>query len=302
MSLREYSSSRRGFVLVSVLMLGVVLISCATAITWFVRTQARSTGGERFALTSRSMAEILAMSVAGLLGELANLTAYDSPVQKWYQPFDFTDDELGVWVVQVTPLDDKIPLRHLFLPDGSTLRREISAVWEDLWEKLGHRELAPIVLDFLDRNTRPLVGGTERDGFLNRPPYDMSELLILSTDITPSILAGLDEYCTIYSDGRINLNTAPVKVMELLPGLDTGGMAERVAQSRVEKPLESLTDVQSLPGAGPKASSQLTNIVTFSSRYFLLKIDSIDADGAGGISYRIILDRTTKQIVRWEET
>ena len=130
----------------------------------------------------------------------------------------------------------------------------------------------------------------------------MSELLILSTDITPAIISRLEDYCTIYSDGRINLNTAPVHVLELLPGLDTGGMAERVAQSRTENPLESLNDVQSLPGAGPKTSSQLTNIVTFKSRYFLLKIDSIDADRAGGISYRIILDRTTKQIVRWEET
>ncbi len=301
MSLREYSCSRRGFVLVSVLMLGMVLISCATAFTWFVRTQARSVGGERTALTSRSMASILATSIASLLGELSSLSAYDSPTQKWYQPLAFTADELGVWVIQVTPLDDKIPLRQLFLPDGSTLRRELSVVWEDLWEKLGHRELAPVVLDFLDRNTRPIVGGTERQGFLNRPPYDMSELLILSTDINAEILASLEEYCTIYSDGRINLNTAPVHVMELLPGLDTGGMAERVAQSRMEKPLETLQDVQSLPGAGPKTSSQLTNIAAFSSRYFLLKIDSVNTDGAGGISYRIILDRTTKQIIRWEE-
>lgn len=303
MNSRALSCSRKsGFILVSVLMLGLVLISCATAFTWFVRSQVRSVGAERLALSSRSMAQVLTGSITSLLAELAQHIGYDSPLQRWYQPLAVPTEDLGLWIVRITPLDDKIPLRNLFLPDGSTMRRELTQPWADMWDKLHHTELEGVILDFLDRNTRARVGSTEREGYLNRPLYDMSELMILSHDITPTILKGITDYCTLYSDGRINLNVAPVAVMELLPGLDTGGMAERVAQFRMDHPLESLNDVQSIPGAGPKISSQLTNIVTFKSRYFRIRIDIMNDETGGGHGYEIIIDRTSRQIVRWEES
>ena len=303
------SSRKSGFVMLSVLILCSILISCATAFTWFVRGQAKSVGGGRRTIEVRSMAETLTKSVIAAVSMLSEHSECDSPYQKWYQPiilpFGSDAESLGIWVAQATPLDDKIPLRAMFLPDGNTLRREMSDVWEKMWENLGHRELEQIVLDLMDRNNKPRVGSTEQDWYINRPPYDMSELLILSTDISPALLNAIEGYCTVYSDGRINLNTAPVNVMELLPGLDTGGLAQRLAQMRQEEPLSSLSDVQSIPGASPKTSTQLTNIAAFKSRYFLLKIDSLESlsgSSEGGTSFRIIFDVTTKSIVRWEET
>ena len=135
----------------------------------------------------------------------------------------------------------------------------------------------------------------------------MSEFLLLSRDIPPELLhgsggvKGIEDYCTIYSDGKINLNVAPVHVMELLPGLDTGGLAERIAQVRTSEPLQSMQDVEKIPGASAKISSRLTNIVSFKSRYFHVRIDTFN-DSGSGITFNIIFDRTTKQIVRWEES
>ena len=221
----SHSHKKRGFVLVSVLLLGTLLISCATAFTWFVRLQVRSVNSEREAITNRSLAHVLVNAVINVLSQVTSSMKYDSPTQRWYQPFVFNVPEMGMWVVQVTPLDDKLPLRNLFLPDGNTMRREFTDVWRDMWDKLKHRELEQLVLDFLDRNTKARVGSVERDEFINRGPYDMSELLILSEDITSEILngtggeLGLSDYCTIYSDGKINLNVAPVHVMEILPGI-----------------------------------------------------------------------------------
>ncbi|MBQ7217598.1 MAG: general secretion pathway protein GspK [Synergistaceae bacterium] len=301
---RALSSSRKhrrkGFVLISVLMLGTLLISCATAFSWFVRQQVKTVSSERLNLASRSMANVLVNAMINVLAEMSSHVGYDSPTQRWYQPFVLPLDDLGVWIVEITPLDDKIPIRNLFLPDGNTLRGELTDIWHTMWENLGHLELEHVVLDFLDKNNRPRVGGVERDEFLNRPPYDMSELLMLSTDISPEILAEIEDYCTVYSDGRINLNVAPVHVMEILPGLDVGGIAARIEQTRKDTPLQTLNDVQNLPGAGPKTATQLTNIVAFKSRYFRVKIDCI-SDNEGGHSYIIVFDRTTKQIVRWEE-
>ena len=135
----------------------------------------------------------------------------------------------------------------------------------------------------------------------------MSELLILSRDIPSEVIygssnqMGIADFCTIYSDGKINLNVAPVHVMELLPGLDTG-LASRVAQVRNDEPFESLQDIQKIPGASARTSTLLTNIVGFQSRYFMMKIHCLDDSGEGGKEFSIIFDRTTRQIVRWEET
>ena len=172
-----YSHKNKGFVLLSVLMLGMLLISCATAYTWFVRSQVRSFNRERDNLTSRTMAYVLTEAITKALVYLAANVYHDGFTQKWYQPFILPmTDELGMWVVRITPLDDKIPIRNLFLPDGSTLRREFTSVWEDMWAELGHRELAQRTLDFMDKNTKSRVGGVEREYYINRVPYDLSEL------------------------------------------------------------------------------------------------------------------------------
>ncbi|MBQ3401773.1 MAG: general secretion pathway protein GspK [Synergistaceae bacterium] len=310
MSLRalSFSRKRRGFVLVSVLMLGTLLISCATAFTWFVRMQARSTGRELQNITNRSLAHVMAGAVIGVIYQATNSMKYDSPLQRWFQPFVLNVPDSGVWIVQVTPLDDKLPLRHIFLPDGNTLRREIADPWREMWDKLHHRELEQTVLDFIDRNKKPRVGSSEHDEYINRMPYDISELLILSRDITPTILygsggeLGLSDYCTIYSEGQINLNVAPVHVMEILPGLDTGGLAQRIAQARTEEPLTSMRDIQRIPGASPRTATQLTNIAGFRSRYFRMRLEYMEKEGDGGMSFNIIFDRSTRQIVRWEES
>ena len=289
-------------------MLGVMLISCATAFAWFVRMQVRSVGRERESLTNRSMAVVLANTITGILTNYTSESDYDSPTQRWFKPFIIPFPDLGIWVLQVTPLDDKIPIRNLFLPDGNTLRHEFEEPFQNMLEKLGHRELEQLILDFLDRNNKPRVGGVERENFINRGPYDISELLMLSQDIPPDLLygsngeLGLADYCTVYSDGKINLNVAPVHVMELLPGLDERGLAERISQVRTEEPITGFQDLQSLPGASPRTATLLTNIAGFKSRYFEVKIECLENEAEGGTSFNIIIDRNTRQIVKWEET
>ena len=305
---RALSRSHKGFVLVSVLLLGTVLISCATAFTWFVRQQVRSIGREMTGLSGRSMAHVVVSNVIMLLGEISSHSDYDSPTQRWYQPFVFAVPDAGIWVVRVTPLDDKLPLRNLFLPDGNTLRREFTEVWREMWDKLQHRELEQVVLDFLDKNERARMGSHEEDSFINRGPYEISELLLLSPDITTDILyghdgeLGLSDYCTVYSEGKINLNVAPVHVMELIPGLNVGGVAQSIADYREENAITSLSDVQKIPGASARTSNQILNIVGFKSRYFHIKIECMETEGESVSSYNVIFDRTTKQIVSWEET
>ena len=301
-----YRCRRRGFVLVSVLMLGVLLISCATVFSWFVRMQVRGVFRELDGLSRRTMADVLTNSLMMLLTTVEKEMKSDSPAQRIYKPFILNIPDMGIWVIQVTPLDDKIPLRNLFLPDGNTLRREFSEVWREMWDKLKHRELEMLTLDFMDKNIRPRVGSREEKYYVNRGLYDISELLILSSDIDADILygsggeMGLSDYCTVYSDGRINLNVAPVHVLELLPGLDMGGFAQSIEEYRRENAIESIQDLQKIPGLSARTSTRLMNIASFKSRYFNIKLEFMN-DSEETASYTIIFDRTGKKIVRWDE-
>lgn len=288
-------------------MLGVLLISCATAFSWFARRAVlASVTLSSSSLTSRSLSSVIASSLTSLLSEISSRTKYDSPLQKWFRPFAFVIPDNLLCLIHITPLDDKIPLRNLFLPDGNTQRRELSEVWHDTLDKLNHRELEMILLDFFDKNNRPRVASKEEKYFLNRSPYDISELLILSSDITPEILygndtvMGLSDYCTVYSDGKININVAPLHVLELLPGLNAGGLARTIDEYRRENAIENMSGLLKIPGFSARNSNQLTNIITFKSRYYQVRID-ITGEGENVSSYNIILDRTTKNIVRWEE-
>jgi len=264
--------------------------------------QGRNAARERISLANRSMAQVLTQAI--VKGMKANTLKYDSPLLEWYKPFFFPAGDLGNWIVQVVPLDDKIPLRNLFLPDGSTLRNELRKPWDDMWGKLEQRELANVVLDFFGKSAGPGMGEMQSSSNIGRPPIDMSELLILEA-ITPELLYGTSEklgvadYCTLWCGGKINLNVAPVHVMEILPGLDRS-FAEKIADHRMEKALTSMSDLREIPGFPPRAQAALMNIAEFGSRYFMIKIEVLD-DKGGGTSFNVVFDKTSAAVLRWEE-
>lgn len=302
MFLPSQGRRRSGFILVAVLMLGTVLITCATAFAWFARMHVRSASRERIMLANRSMAKVLTNAIMAGIND--GTPDYDSLLLEWFRPFSFSTGGSVTWLVQIVPLDDKIPLRHLFLPDGTTLRSELRHTWEDMWGRLGHRELANIVLDFLDRDTRPRMGGAQRETHINRALLDISELLILD-EITPEILNGTHErlgvadYGTLWSDGRINLNVAPVHVMEILPGMNRS-LAETIADFRERQAITSMDDLSRIPGFPPRARTALMNVAGFASRFLMIQIKVLEESG-GGTSFNVVFDRTSGTIVRWEE-
>jgi hypothetical protein len=282
--------------------MGVILISCAASFAWFTRLQIRSALREKVSLENRSMAQVLTQAI--ILGIKSNtLFEYDSPLLPWYKPF-FVPVGETMWVVQITPLNDKIPIRSVFLPDGTTLRNELRRVMENLWEKLEKREMNAVLLDFMDRDAKPRMGGSERETHINRYPVDISELLILE-GITPELLygtpekIGLADYCTLWSDGKINLNVAPAHVLEILPGLDKT-LSEKIMEFRAKEPLKKIADLRGIPGFPSRVVTTLTSLVDFKSQYFMITIEMLE-DLGGGSSFNIIFDKNAGQIVRWEE-
>lgn len=286
-----------GFVLVSVLLLCVMLVSSAVAFAWFVKGQTRAVTQDKAVLQARSVAYVMAReAVRGLKLDKNN---YDSPREIWFQKMVVPLGDLGMVELDLTPLDDKIPLGKLFLPDGVTLRNELKEVWERLWQELGRRELAPKLLDYIDKDTRPRLGGYESEDNLNRAPFDISELLGMN-DVTPEMLNGLADYVTMWSGSKININVAPARVLSVLNGLNER-LAEEIVALRLRKEIKDLDDLKAIPNFPPRAIPMLMNMVGFTSSYFNLKIKIFATAGSSVRYFDIIIEKSSGNIVRWEE-
>jgi competence ComEA-like helix-hairpin-helix protein len=85
---------------------------------------------------------------------------------------------------------------------------------------------------------------------------------------TPSVCAvqpspsGAEPLTQTVSDSKINLNTAPLKDLEQLPGVGPK-LAQRIVEARQQKPFQSLQDLDRVPGVGPKMLEQLGDHVTW---------------------------------------
>ena len=134
----------------------------------------------------------------------------------------------------------------------------------------------------------------------------------MSDDITPELLygvkdeagekLGLEDYCTVFANDKININVAPIQVLELLPGLEYGGVADRIIDAREEKALNGFASLRKIPGVPAKIVNQLVNLVKFKSTYFMIRIERLDLEGEGGTTFNIIINRDSKQIAKWEES
>ena len=206
----------------------------------------------------------------------------------------------------ITPLNGRFPLNGIFLPDGRTVRSELAGPWRRLWRRAGAENIEAAVLDFLDGDGEPRLGGGERDGYLNRPLLSLNELLFVP-GMTADILYGTETrpgiapLVTLRSDGKINANTALPEVLALLDGLD-GNIAADLVRARETRVFTSMEDLSAVPSFPASARAQLMNVLSFTSSHFRVSFTVGFADGQK-TPLEVILERkgSAAETVRWEE-
>ena len=162
---------------------------------------------------------------------------------------------LGEGEVSVTIEDEerKIDLNRLMLPNGNAPDERRLAVFQRLLDTLGiDRAIADAVVDWLDNDENPRVGGAESSYYLGLPnPYrakndlfDTIGELRLVRGVTADVFEKLLPFVTVSSSGMVNINTAPKEVlMSLSAGKDLaeGGAidsktADEIIAYRVDHP------------------------------------------------------------------
>lgn len=295
-----------GFILVSVMIASATLLTAATAFAWFARTEARAEAARERIYRFRNAAQIAVNIMSRRIAEDRN--GYDGPTESLYDPYEHVKLEIGDYTaeVQIRPLNDKIPISGLLLPDGVTPRSEYETAWENVWEALELPRLAWEVVDFIDADTDQRLGGAERDTNINRMISDLSELRAMP-EITDGVLWGTDEipgglarYVTVTGGEKINVNVAAPEVLAVLDDALTPSHARSIAAYRLVNPIKDMEGLRNVPGFPASLTTKLANIIGFESTHFLLSVKV--SDGAGNVrNYRVVVERGGSGAYSWEE-
>ena len=301
-------NKQRGFILLSVMISVTLLLTSAMAFAWFARTEAKKAETESLILKARSAAEIACTIAAEKIAKDKN--GYDSRTEILYSPNIPTRIALGDYTVafNIEPLDNKIPLKGLFLPDGVTVRTEYEDAWNSIWNTIKQPDLAVLVLDFMDSDSKQKLGGSERADNINRLVSDLTELKLIP-EVTDDILYGkkeaplsLNTYLTVYGREKININVASPSVLAILDIRIGESVAQNIAAARLTAPLKSVDDLKKVPGFPAAVATKRANIWGFESSYFRVLMKVSDKSKRER-NYSIILQRSgaSCKIVRWEE-
>ena len=295
-----------GFILVSVMIASATLLTAATAFAWFARTEARAEAARERIYRFRNAAQIAVNIMSRRIAEDRN--GYDGPTESLYDPYEHVKLEIGDYTaeVQIRPLNDKIPISGLLLPDGVTPRSEYETAWENVWEALELPRLAWEVVDFIDADTDQRLGGAERETNINRMISDLSELRAMP-EITDGVLWGTDEipgglarYVTVTGGEKINVNVAAPEVLAVLDDALTPSHARSIAAYRLVNPIKDMEGLRNVPGFPASLTTKLANIIGFESTHFLLSVKV--SDGAGNVrNYRAVVERGGSGAYSWEE-
>ena len=145
-------------------------------------------------------------------------------------------------------------------------------------------DLLPPLLDWLDKDGEVRPGGTE-DAYYqaledpypceNGPLASIGQLALVK-GFTPEIVAGtekrpgLREVMTTWSDGRININTASLKVLMSLDDDLTQTVAEEIIQRRKSEPFTKLDELREVSALTPEVFARITARVSVISTHFLV--------------------------------
>jgi len=259
--------SERGVALMLVLWLILVLAAVAAAAVAAVRRQSDVVVNLRTTAQARAAAESGVVVAVHELRTSFAATATFADLPGAYSAVADALDRLGVqrlgdarFQVAVVDLNSRIDLNNA---DEATLVAFLgSLVGED-----GARGLAEALLDWRDPDGTPRPMGAEAaayaaggSGFVppNGPLRRLEELLRIR-GFTDSIADAIAPYVTVWGDGRLNVNTAPERVLAAFPGIGPGS-ASSLAERRGARGLGSVTALRDELSQGGGAVPPLVGV------------------------------------------
>lgn len=258
--MRRRRSDNAGVALLVTLLVLVLIVILAMEIFRAGARAAQTGAYGRDSIRGTLLAEAGLAAARIALRETAKDYNYETLDQLWSRPVP--PIELGDGTILVTVEDEerKINLNKLVLSNGIAPDEQRLAVFRKLLAVLEiDPSLADAVVDWLDVDDTPRVGGAESSYYLSLPfPYrakndlfDTLDELRLVRGMTAERFEKIKPFATLLSSGKVNLNTAPKEVlMALSAGQDAAdageigaAAADQIIEYRKDNPFKNAGDI-----------------------------------------------------------
>lgn len=176
----------------------------------------------------------------------------DSLNDIWAGEFPPVEEEHGMVNIRISDEDGKINVNRLVNESGGT-DADVHGMLGRLLEITGSEAAADSVASEL----------LARDGGAF---FTKKEIL----DIPGA--EGIFEYATIYTDGKININTASETVLEALSGSIDSALAKEIVSYRESSPFGSLSQLARVPGVSEEVMREISALAKVSSDVFTIEV------------------------------
>jgi len=222
--------------------------------------------------------------------------AFDALDEDWAllseHPGFLSDDDEGKFKVTIEDEAAKIPINRLITGDKDNKKIDlvVRAQLERLFAVLElDPQLIDPIIDWLNPGNNPQPFGAKDAYYQSLPtpyhckngPLDALEELLLVKGMTKEILYGADEkkglihFLTLFSDGKININTAPVEVIQSLSDKIDSVTAQAIIDYRQKNPFQEIKydDIKSLPGMTLEIFNDIKDQCDVKSSTFSLHVE-----------------------------
>jgi general secretion pathway protein K len=315
-TLRKEMKRQRGVALVLTLLILTILVVTGLELNRAMRVEASLAGNFRDLTQASYIAQSGVEIARSLIQE--DDPAYDAADERWahFELLAHLSQQLfpeGYFTGRIVDESGKFNPNGLITSYGNVDPKKRDQI-ERLLILLRHDPtVVDAVLDWLDPDEMRRTLGAEREHYtLLKPPYapkngpldSLGEMLLIK-GITPSIFYGTEEkeglrdYLTVYSEGKININTASLAVlMSLSPKVDQM-MAQAVVDYRKLKPFRKPEDLRTIPGWDAVYPAISSEIAVYSN-YFSLEMTGFYRDARALV--RAVIKREGRQtrILFWK--
>ena len=253
----------KGVVLLITLMILVLIVTLVWEIFRVGARSAQTGAFGRDSIRAGLVAEAGIAAARVALREDEGDNNYDTLDEIWSRPVPPIDLGEGTIHIVVEDEERKININRLVLTNGNAPDDQRLAVFQRLLEILDiDPSLADAVVDWLDNDETPRVGGAESAFYLSRKfPYkskndlfDTVEELRLVRGVTQEVFEKIRPFITVYSSGKVNINTAPAQVLMALSagqgeadvGEITEALANEIVEYRKDAPFQKIEEIRNV--------------------------------------------------------
>ena len=108
------------------------------------------------------------------------------------------------------------------------------------------------------------------------------------------------DWLSLFSEGKVNINTAPREILLCLDEQMTDGLVEEIVRKREEGSLSGEEDLRQIATIDEDLLFRLSRLIRYNSQYFRVRIGVSSPPGPIRVEAVVLRDRRNPKVIRWE--